>query len=187
MPTTVLAFRPANGHYAFRERGLVTATHAHPSLEVIRAEDAGFRLRRGAGNTEAYREAIVAPGQPHAFDSEGGGCRIDLFDVELLLPGACDDDVRERLLDAVAAVRAGLAPKLAGQLERAVGTYATGDALIGQTIRRLRDSPADVAVSVAVLAKPKIRDSKAARLSESQFTRRFTAALRRNGVQGPRS
>ena len=37
MHTTVLAFRSATGHYAFRERGFVTSAHAHPNLEVVYA------------------------------------------------------------------------------------------------------------------------------------------------------
>ena len=168
--TAVLAFRPATGHYAFRERGLATATHAHPSLEVIRAEDGAFALRQGTGAQGRSTAAVVAPNVPHAFGGTGGACRIDLFDLELLLPGACEAEARAGLLDAVADVREGLAPKQVARLTEVVAAYVGGDALVGQAARRLRDAPADVTVSVAVLAN-------AAYLSESQFIRRFTAAM----------
>ena len=142
MQTTVLYFRPASGYYAFRERGLVTG-HSHA----------------------------------RAFDSAAGACRIELFDLELLLPGACNRNTRDELLEALTATQLGLtsnrrfAPaKPPRHLAVIADIYINGDPLIGQTIRRLRDTPVDRSTSVAVLAK-------AAKLSGSQFSRRFTRAL----------
>ena len=64
----------------------------------------------------AFRERGLVTGHSHAraFDSAAGACRIELFDLELLLLGACDPFSPDQLLEAIAATSLGLSPNRLG-------------------------------------------------------------------------
>ncbi len=73
-------FNTELGLYSFTEKGVQTALHAHPALELMVARQGRFSLRFSDAQLNDLRLAVVGPNVAHAV--EASQCTMDIILVE---------------------------------------------------------------------------------------------------------
>lgn len=136
MEVRVLRFDASLGHYAFIEAGLETALHAHPSLEIVTWKS-GSVVVRGQRLSGPGDAVAVLPNEPHAFAAASGECRIDMFDLEKLVPGASVDSTVRTLMNCLAEAQGGLPPECRERVAATIRRARSSDPRVGKVLRRL--------------------------------------------------
>jgi AraC-like DNA-binding protein len=73
-------FNTELGLYSFTEKGVQTALHAHPALELIVATEGRFSMRFSDAELDGLRLGVVGPNVVHAV--QASQCTLDIILVE---------------------------------------------------------------------------------------------------------